>query len=92
VFKEDIHAPHITKLKLIIVKKIIKLTESDLNRIVGKVLLEQSSYDKDLVRKTIRMAEDDGNLEWWNGREIDRDYGDGETVDSGFVRGSIEEV
>jgi len=42
VFKEDIHAPHITKLKLIIVKKIIKLTESDLNRIVGKVLLEQS--------------------------------------------------
>jgi hypothetical protein len=54
--------------------------------------LEQSSYDKNLVRETIRMAEDDGNLEWWNGREIDRDYGDGDTVDSGFVRGSIEEA
>ena len=54
--------------------------------------LEQSSYDKDLVRETIRMIENDGNLDWWEGREIDRDYGDGDTVDSGFVKDSIEEA
>ena len=55
-------------------------------------LLKQSSYDRNLVYDTIRMIESDGNLDWWEGREINRDYSDGDTVDSGFVDGSIKQI
>ena len=54
--------------------------------------LEQSSYSKDLVRGTIRLIDNDGNLQWWDGMEVNKDYGDGDTTDSGFVKGSIEEI
>ena len=54
--------------------------------------LHQESYSEKLVEETIKVLEYDGNLEYWNGKEIDRDYLDGETADTGFVDGSIEEV
>jgi hypothetical protein len=54
--------------------------------------LYQESYSDKLVEDTIRLREYDGNLEWWDGREVDRDYLDGETTDTGFVDDSIEEV
>ena len=55
-------------------------------------LLKQSSYDRNLVYDTIRMIESDGNLDWWDGREINRDYGDGDTIDYGFIDGSIKQI
>jgi hypothetical protein len=54
--------------------------------------LYQESYSEKLVEETIKALEYDGNLEYWNGKEIDRDYLDGETSDTGFVDGSIREV
>jgi hypothetical protein len=54
--------------------------------------LYQESYSEKLVEETIKVLEYDGNLEYWNGKEIDRDYLDGETSDTGFVDGSIREV
>lgn len=53
--------------------------------------LQQTSYSSKLVEDTIRMIDNDGNLEWYDGKEIDREYIDGETTDSGFIRGSIRE-
>ena len=54
--------------------------------------LYQESYSSNLVEETIKIREYDGNLEWWEGKEIDRDYLDGETTDTGFVNGSIREI
>ena len=54
--------------------------------------LYQESYSEKLVEETIKIREYDGNLEWWDGKEVDRDYLDGETTDSGFVDDSIREV
>ena len=54
--------------------------------------LYQESYSEKLVEETIKIREYDGNLEWWDGKEVDRDYLDGETTDTGFVDGSIKEV
>lgn len=54
--------------------------------------LYQESYSEKLVEETIKALDYDGNLEYWNGKEIDRDYLDGETSDTGFVDGSIREV
>ena len=54
--------------------------------------LYQESYSEKLVEESIKIREYDGNLEYWNGKEIDRDYLDGETSDTGFVDGSIREV
>ena len=54
--------------------------------------LYQESYSEKLVEETIKALEYDGNLEYWNGKEVDRDYLDGETSDTGFVDGSIREV
>jgi hypothetical protein len=54
--------------------------------------LHQESYSEKLVEETIKIREYDGNLEYWDGREVDRDYLDGENIDSGFVNNSIREV
>jgi hypothetical protein len=54
--------------------------------------LYQESYSDKLVEDTIKIREYDGNLEWWDGKEVDRDYFDSETTDSGFVNNSIREV
>ena len=54
--------------------------------------LYQESYSEKLVEDIIRIQESDGNLEYWDGREVDRDYIDAETIDTGFVDNSIEEV
>ena len=54
--------------------------------------LYQESYSEKLVEDIIRIRENDGNLEYWDGKEVDRDYLDGETTDTGFVDDSIEEV
>ena len=54
--------------------------------------LYQESYSEKLVEDIIRIRENDGNLEYWDGKEVDRDYLDGETTDAGFVDDSIEEV
>jgi hypothetical protein len=54
--------------------------------------LHQESYSEKLVEETIKIRDYDGNLEWWDGREVDRDYLDGESTDSGFVNNSIREV
>jgi hypothetical protein len=54
--------------------------------------LYQESYSEKLVEESIKIREYDGSLEWWDGKEIDRDYLDGETTDTGFVDGSIKQV
>ena len=54
--------------------------------------LYQESYSANLVEETIKIREYDGNLEYWDGKEIDRDYLDGDTTDTGFVEGSVREV
>jgi hypothetical protein len=54
--------------------------------------LYQESYSDKLVEDTIKIREYDGNLDWWEGKEVDRDYFDAETTDSGFVNNSIREV
>jgi hypothetical protein len=54
--------------------------------------LYQESYSEKLVEETIKIREYDGNLDWWDGKEVDRDYFDAETTDSGFVNNSIREV
>jgi hypothetical protein len=54
--------------------------------------LYQESYSEKLVEDIIRIRENDGNLEYWDGKEVDRDYLDGEITDTGFVDDSIEEV
>jgi hypothetical protein len=54
--------------------------------------LYQESYSDKLVEDTIKIREYDGNLDWWDGKEVDRDYFDSETTDSGFVNNSIREV
>jgi hypothetical protein len=54
--------------------------------------LYQESYSEKLVEDIIRIRENDGNLEYWDGKEVDRDYFPVETTDKGFVNDSIEEV
>ena len=66
--------------------------ETKIETVVTTYRLNQTSYSKNLVRETIEMIERDGNLEWWDGREIDREYLDGETTDVRLAGNSIREV
>ena len=66
--------------------------ETRVETVITTYRLTQTSYSEKLVRETIDLIERDGNLEWFDGREIDRDYIDGETTDVEFVKNSIREI